>query len=96
MGIVNELNKDFESRVRLGIMSVLYVNDLLEFKELKDILGLTDGNLSSHANYLASKDYINIYKEFVKNKPRTTYSITKFGKKAFSDHVDQLAKLINK
>jgi len=49
MGIIDKLNKDFESRVRLGIMSVLMVNDWIDFTEMKTLLNITDGNLASHA-----------------------------------------------
>ena len=43
---INQLNKEFESRVRLGIMSVLIVNDWVDFTEMKNLLEITDGNLA--------------------------------------------------
>ena len=52
MGIIDKLNKDFESRVRLGIMSVLMVNDWIDFTEMKSLLNITDGNLASHSSAL--------------------------------------------
>lgn len=95
MSWIDGLNKDFESRVRLGIMSALSVNEKLEFNELKQMLDLTDGNLSSHANTLYDRGYIHIYKEFINNKPKTSYMVSQKGKEAFQAHLDQLAKLIN-
>ena len=65
MGIIDKLNKDFESRVRLGIMSVLMVNDWIYFTEMKTLLNITDGNLASHASALEKAEYIEIKKEFV-------------------------------
>ncbi len=47
---INQLNKEFESRVRLGIMSVLMVNDWVDFSEMKNLLEITDGNMASHSN----------------------------------------------
>jgi DNA-binding MarR family transcriptional regulator len=91
---INALNKTFENRIRLGIMSMLIVNDKTEFNALKDMLNVTDGNLSSHLSALEKSGYINVYKQFVGKKPRTTYSVTSDGRKAFNDHLDALEKLI--
>lgn len=91
---IQSLNKEFESRVRLGIMSVLMVRDWVEFKELKALLEITDGNLASHAAALEKSQYIEVRKEFVGKKPRTTYNVTPLGRKAFSDHLAQLEKLL--
>ena len=91
---IQSLNKDFESRVRLGIMSILMVRDWVEFKELKELLDITDGNLASHAGALEKNDYIQVRKEFVGKKPRTTYAVTAAGRKAFQDHLTALEKLL--
>jgi len=91
---IQSLNKEFESRVRLGIMSILMVRDWVEFRELKELLEITDGNLASHANALEKNSYIEVKKEFIGKKPRTTYKVTTLGKKAFTDHLAQLEKLM--
>ncbi len=93
---IHKLNKAFESRVRLGIMSVLMVNDSVDFNTLKDLLQVTDGNLASHSTALEKEGFIHIKKEFVGKKTLTTYSATKIGIKAFEDHLDTLEKLIKK
>jgi len=91
---INGLNKAFESRIRLGIMSVLAVNDMLDFNALKEYLDVTDGNLASHLKGLEKEEFISIEKSFVGRKPNTKYFITKGGKKAFNDHLTALEKLI--
>lgn len=91
---IQSLNKEFESRVRLGIMSILMVREWVEFKELKELLEITDGNLASHAGALEKNDYVEVRKEFVGKKPRTTYNVTRLGRKAFTDHLMQLEKLM--
>lgn len=91
---VNGLHKAFESRIRLGIMSALAVNDRLDFNTLKDYLDVTDGNLASHIKALEKEEFIGIEKSFVGKKPNTKYFMTKGGKMAFEEHLRVLEKLI--
>ncbi len=93
---IGDLNKAFESRVRLGIMSILMVNDFVDFAVIKEQLQITDGNLASHINALEKLKYIEIKKQFIGKKPNTSYAASKKGRKAFSEHLDALEKLINK
>jgi DNA-binding MarR family transcriptional regulator len=92
---INGLNKDFESRVRLGIMAILMVNETITFNELKEALELSDGNLASHTIALETKGYIQIFKSFVGKKTETTYKATYSGSLAFKQHIEALGKLIN-
>jgi DNA-binding MarR family transcriptional regulator len=94
MNWVGELNKAFESRIRLGIMSVLLVNDWMEFTELKEILQVTDGNLASHLSALEKQQYIQVRKQFIGKKPNTSYAVTHAGQKAFDQHLNALEQLI--
>jgi DNA-binding HxlR family transcriptional regulator len=94
--MIENLNKVFESRVRLGIMSILMVNEWVEFKALKGLLKVTDGNLASHLSALEKKELLIVIKEFVGKKPRTTYNATKEGKMLFNKHLAALEALINK
>ncbi|UGU17085.1 transcriptional regulator [Sinomicrobium kalidii] len=96
MGIINNINKAFDHRVRLGIMSVLMVNEYADFKTLKELLGVTDGNLASHSKALEQAEYIVIEKRFIGKKPNTRYRATKSGKTAFKDHLNALEQLINR
>lgn len=91
---ITQINKDFESRVRLGVMSVLLVNDWVDFSEMKSLLEVTDGNLASHTSALEKSGYIEIKKEFVGKKPKTSYRVTQQGRKAFSAHLAALEKLL--
>ncbi|HET6226514.1 MAG TPA: transcriptional regulator [Bacteroidia bacterium] len=93
---IGDLNKAFESRIRLGIMSILMVNSWVDFGTMKEMLEITDGNLASHITALEKMDYVEVKKQFVGKKPNTSYSITKQGKKAFSEHLDALENLLKK
>ncbi|WP_294287628.1 transcriptional regulator [uncultured Chryseobacterium sp.] len=93
---INQLNKEFESRVRLGIMSVLMVNDWVDFSEMKSILEITDGNMASHSNALEKAGYIEVKKEFVGKKPKTSYRVTQSGREAFTEHLNALEKLLGR
>jgi DNA-binding MarR family transcriptional regulator len=88
------LHKAFESRIRLGIMSALAVNDSLDFNSLKEYLGVTDGNLASHAKALEKENFIAVEKSFVGRKPNTRYYMTPAGKTAFLRHLQALELLI--
>ncbi len=92
--MIGELNKAFESRVRLGIMSILMVNESVNFLTLKEMLQVTDGNIASHVTALEKAQYIEIKKQFIGKKPNTSYSVTNAGRKAFTEHLDALEKLI--
>lgn len=77
-------------------MSILMVNDTMDFGMLKETLDITDGNLASHLNALDKLGYIQITKQFIGKKPNTSYKATELGKKAFSDHLDALEQLISR
>ncbi|WP_298368026.1 transcriptional regulator [uncultured Lutibacter sp.] len=94
--ILKNINKAFDNRIRLGIMSALMVNEFLDFNSLKEILGVTDGNLASHIKALEKVEYIKIEKQFIGKKPNTKYSITKLGTLEFKKHIAALEKLIHK
>jgi DNA-binding MarR family transcriptional regulator len=94
--IIQHINKAFDHRIRLGIMSILMVNESADFNTLKELLGVTDGNLASHAKALEAEEYIAIEKQFIGKKPNTSYKVTKLGKKAFQEHIDALEILIRK
>ncbi|MEP7319515.1 MAG: transcriptional regulator [Panacibacter sp.] len=91
---IENLNKNFDSRVRLGIMSALMVNAEVNFNELKELIQVTDGNLASHLKTLEESGYIKVQKGFIGRKTNTTYSVTKAGEKAFKLHLDALEQMI--
>ncbi len=92
--MIDNLNKAFESRIRLGIMSALAVNDMLDFNSLKEFLDVTDGNLATHLKGLEKEKYISITKSFIGRKPNTRYAVTEKGKEAFKKHLQALENLI--
>jgi DNA-binding MarR family transcriptional regulator len=75
-------------------MSILLVNDSVDFNTLKEMLQVTDGNIASHITALEKLNYIEIRKQFIGKKPNTSYAVTSSGKKAFAEHLDALEKLI--
>ena len=93
--VIHALNKAFDHRVRLGVMAVLMANESVSFSDLKEVLGLTDGNLASHVAALEKAEYVNVTKQFVGKKPNTTYNATAAGKAAFQQHLAVLEKLLN-
>ncbi|MBN1650357.1 MAG: transcriptional regulator [Bacteroidales bacterium] len=92
--VLKNLDKAFENRIRLGIMSALVVNDNLDFNSLKNLLGLTDGNLASHLKTLKKKEYITYKKEFLNRKPNTNYFATNKGIAAFKKHINAIEQLL--
>lgn len=93
--IISGLNKIFDSRIRLGIMSVLMVNDSVDFNTMKELLDVTDGNLASHLKALEKEEVIEVRKQFLGRKPNTSYKMTPLGKKLFKEHIDALERLLN-
>jgi DNA-binding MarR family transcriptional regulator len=94
MNPIKDLNKIFDSRIRLGIMSVLMVNAEVNFNELKDLMDITDGNLASHLKTLEESGTINVQKGFIGRKTNTIYTLTKEGEKAFRSHIAALEQMI--
>jgi DNA-binding MarR family transcriptional regulator len=91
---IGQLNKIFDSRIRLGIMSALMVNPSINFNELKQLIEVTDGNLASHLKTLEETGYIRVQKGFIGRKTNTIYTVTRTGEKAFKTHLDALEKMI--
>ena len=83
--IFENINKAFENKVRLGVMSILMVNTWYDFNGFKELLGVTDGNLASHLANLEKIEFIEIKKEFVGKKTKTSYKASSKGKKAFKN-----------
>ncbi|MBP6623548.1 MAG: transcriptional regulator [Chitinophagaceae bacterium] len=88
------LNKAFDNRIRLGIMSALLMNEDVNFNFLKELLSITDGNLASHLKPLEELNYIQVKKGFIGRKTNTTYSVTPEGEKAFKEHIQGLELVI--
>ena len=92
--LLEHLDKAFENKIRLGIMSALMVNDHLDFTSLRELLGVTDGNLASHLRLLEKKQYVQFKKEFLNRRPNTKYFATSEGKRAFRKHIDAIEQIL--
>ena len=90
------MDKAFENKTRLGIMSALVVNDRVDFNTLKELLGATDGNLASHLKSLEKSGYVVYEKDFLERKPNTTYHATHMGQEAFKKHIHAMEQLLKK
>ena len=91
---ISGLNKTFDNRIRLGVMSVLMVNEEISFNDLKQMMEVTDGNLATHLVTLEESGFIKVHKGFIGRKTNTTYSVTKSGDKAFRAHITALEEMI--
>jgi DNA-binding MarR family transcriptional regulator len=92
--VISHINKAFDHRIRLGIMSVLMVNETMEFTTMKELLDVTDGNLASHIKALEQETFISVTKQFIGKKPNTRYAVTESGRQAFENHLNALEQLI--
>ena len=88
------LDQLIHERVRLGIVSALVSTKKLSFGELKEILNLTDGNLSIHARKLEDAGYVECRKFFEGRRPQSEYTLTSTGRKAFEKYVNHMEALI--
>lgn len=93
--ILKQMDKAFESRVRIGIMALLLVHEWLDFNTFKERLGITDGNLASHTTALEKRGYIEVRKQFVGKRPNTAYKVTEKGKESFARYMTALKELLN-
>ena len=89
-----QLDRVIHEKGRLAIMSMLAASPELSFTELRDALGMTDGNLTTHIRTLQEEGYVSVAKSFQNNRPLTTCSLTASGKKAFKDYINLLEKIV--
>lgn len=92
--VVPALDGLIHERARLSIVSALASGDARTHTELRDLLSLTDGNLSVHARKLEEAGYLACTKEFAGRTPRTTYRLTASGRKAFDRYLAHLEQLV--
>jgi DNA-binding MarR family transcriptional regulator len=89
-----KLDQLIHERARLGIVGALAANPVLTFQELRDLLGLTDGNLAVHSRRLEEAGYVAVEKGFAGRVPRTEYRLTPTGRKALKDYLDRMEAVI--
>jgi DNA-binding transcriptional ArsR family regulator len=88
------LDRLIHERTRLAIVSALAVNSSLTFNELKQLLSVTDGNLSVHARKLEDAGYLSCAKSFAGRMPKTEYRLTTAGRRALEKYLDHMEALI--
>src|SRR5438309_1853389 len=89
-----QLDRVIHEKGRLAIMSLLAASADLSFTELRDALGMTDGNLTTHIRALQQEGYVSVSKSFQNRRPLTTCSLTAAGRKAFAEYIDLLEKIV--
>lgn len=91
----DDIDALIHERTRLAIVSALAVSPELSFGELKQMLSLTDGNLSAHSRTLEEAGYLKIDKTFKGRRPHTTMRLTPKGRKAFQRYLATLRQIID-
>ena len=89
-----QLDRVIHEKGRLAIMSLLAATAQLSFTEMRDTLGMTDGNLTAHIRTLNEAGYVAITKSFQGGRPLTTYALTDPGRKAFTGYIDLLEQIV--
>lgn len=89
-----QLDRVIQEKSRLAIMAMLAASPELLFTELRDSLGITDGNLATHIRTLQEAGYVSVNKSYKDKRPITTCSLTVAGRKAFAEHINLLEKIV--
>jgi len=89
-----QLDRVIHEKGRLTIMSMLAASPELSFTELRDGLGMTDGNLTTHIRTLQEAGYLSVTKSFQNNRPLTTCALTGVGRKAFTNYINLLEEIV--
>ncbi len=89
-----QLDRVIHEKGRLAIMSLLAASPQLAFTEMRDTLGMTDGNITAHVRTLQEAGYISVTKSFQNGRPLTTYALTSQGRAAFSTYIDLLEQIL--
>ena len=89
-----ELDRVIHEKGRLAIMSMLAASAELSFTELREALEMTDGNLTTHIRTLQEAGYVSVTKSFHNKRPLTTCALTAQGKKAFTNYINLLERIV--
>ena len=89
-----QLDRIIHEKGRLAIMSLLAATPQLSFTEIREILNMTDGNLTAHMRTLHEAGYVAFTKSLETGRPQTTYALTAAGRKAFTNYIDLLGQIV--
>jgi predicted ArsR family transcriptional regulator len=90
-----QLDRVIHEKGRLAMMSMLAASPRLSYTELRDVLGMTDGNITAHARTLQEAGYLAVTKAFRSGRPLTTFALTEAGRKAFANYVRLLEQIVD-
>jgi DNA-binding MarR family transcriptional regulator len=91
----NDLDTTVHGPVRLGVLTALYLDGPLDFTTLKKRLGVTDGVLGMHLEKLGAVGYVTADRTLVGRRPKTTYTISPTGRRAFTDYLASMRRLLD-
>ena len=89
-----QIDRVIHEKGRLAIMSMLAASSELSFTDLRDTLSMTDGNITTHIRTLQEAGYISVTKSFQNNRPLTTCALTAAGRKAFTQYINLLERIV--
>jgi DNA-binding MarR family transcriptional regulator len=89
-----QLDRVIHEKGRLPIVSLLAASPELSFTDLRDMLKMTDGNLSMHIKTLQEAGFVSVTKSFQRQRPLTTCALTSAGRKAFTSYIDLLEEIV--
>jgi DNA-binding MarR family transcriptional regulator len=89
-----QLDRVIHEKGRLAIMSALAAAPELSFTELRDLLNMTDGNLTTHIRTLQQEGFVCVAKSYQNNRPLTSCSLTAAGRKAFANYIGLLEQIV--
>jgi DNA-binding MarR family transcriptional regulator len=90
-----QLDRVIHEKGRLAIMSMLAASPELSFTEMRDALGMTDGNLTTHIKALQQEGYVSVSKSYQNRRPLTTCTLTTAGRKAFTEYINVLERIVH-
>ena len=88
------LDDVIHSRIRLAVMAILASVEDAEFTYLRDKVGATDGNLSTHLSRLSEAGYVAVQRDLIGGRPASRYRLTDQGRAAFSDYLKRMEDLL--
>jgi DNA-binding MarR family transcriptional regulator len=89
-----QIDPVLHSRIRLSITSLLSGVEEAEFTYIRDTVGITDGNMTTHMKRLEEEGYLSVKKIFAGRKPVTYYSLTGKGREKLREYVETIGNLL--
>lgn len=91
----HQLDRVIHEKGRLAIMSMLAAAPQVAFTDLRDVLGMTDGNVTAHTRTLQQAGYLAVTKSYRAGRPLTTFALTEIGRAAFAGYIALLGQIVD-